>query len=160
VLILRADTFPRKARHSAGFTLIELLLVLAVMGLLAGLGSPIYSKLKAGADYRNSVRQVMAGLVLARQQAAESGREVRYSCDLDKRVCGLEGAATNRIPEDVTLRATVAGAELKEGGTASIRFYPDGGSTGGFFELARAGGGGARLRVDWLFGRLTQEPLG
>ncbi|MBK9219230.1 MAG: type II secretion system major pseudopilin GspG [Uliginosibacterium sp.] len=51
-------------------------------------------------------------------------------------------------------------AELKEGGTASILFYPDGGSTGGFFELARAGGGGARLRVDWLFGRLTQEPLG
>lgn len=159
MLISRADSALRKARLSAGFTLIELLLVLGVMALLAGLGSPVYSKLKAGAEYRNSVRQVMAGLVLARQQAAEFGREVRYACDLDKRVCGLDGAASLPLPEAVSLRATVAGMELKEG-RAAIRFYPDGGSTGGFFELVRAGGGGTRVRVDWLFGRLTQEPVG
>lgn len=149
-----------EARRSAGFTLIELILVLAVMALLAGMAAPIYSKLKAGAEYRSMVRQIMAGLSLARQQAAETGRDVAYSCDLAKRLCGLEGKLSNQVPEAVTLKATVAGVELKDDAVASIRFYPDGGSTGGYFELIRASGTGVRLRVDWLFGRLTQEALG
>lgn len=149
-----------EARPSAGFTLIELILALAVMGLLAGMATPVYSKLKAGAEYRSCVRQLMAGLISARQQAAEAGRDIAYSCDLAKRICGLDGKFSQHIPEAVTLKATVAGVELKDDAVAGIRFYPDGGSTGGYFELVRAGGGGVRLRVDWLFGRLTQEPLG
>lgn len=148
-----------KTRRVAGFTLIELILVLAVMGLMMGMAVPVYSKLKAGADYRSSVRQVMAGLLKARQRAVETGRTAVFACDLSGRRCGVEGKLDVSLPEGVAIKATVADIELKED-VAGIRFYPDGGATGGFYELIRNSGGGVRLRVDWLFGRLSQEPLG
>ena len=38
-----------------------------------------------------------------------------------------------------------------------IRFYPEGGSSGGGIDMERPGGTGVRISVDWLVGRVSQE---
>ena len=38
-----------------------------------------------------------------------------------------------------------------------IRFYPEGGSSGGGIDMERADGTGVRISVDWLVGRVSQE---
>ncbi|HEY0201888.1 MAG TPA: GspH/FimT family pseudopilin, partial [Burkholderiaceae bacterium] len=57
------------------------------------------------------------------------------------------------------VRAVVADRELTDG-VAAIRFLPSGGATGGSIDVARgSSGSGTRLRVDWLSGHITQEPI-
>ena len=95
----------------------------------------------------------------ARQRASAEGREIRFKIDLAQRRYGIDGATPRAIPESLQVRATVAGKELTPDSVAAIRFLPQGGATGGSIDLVRAAGNGIRLRVDWLSGQVTQEPL-
>ena len=62
------------------------------------------------------------------------------------------------LPDSVDVRLVVAGIESRQGG-GSIRFYPGGGATGGSVDVLKRTGDGVRLRVDWLLGTVTQEPI-
>lgn len=146
-------------QRERGFTLLELLVVFAIVALLVGLTPMAYQKLRESAQYRDVLRTILSDMRGARQQALSMHSEVRFSLDLRKRSYGTEGGVTREIPQPLEIRATVAGMELLADGVASISFLPSGGATGGSIEVLRPSGTGTRLRVDWLSGRITQEPL-
>lgn len=146
-------------RRESGFTLLELLVVFAVMALLIGFTPVAYQKMRDTAQYRDVLRTMLAELREARQQAAFTHSESRFSVDLQQRRFGIEGRVARSIPDSLTVRATVAGTELSGNGVAAIRFLADGGATGGSIDVLRSSGGGSRLRVDWLSGRITQEVI-
>lgn len=148
----------RARRALGGFTLIELIVAFAVAALLLGLAPVAFGKLMETSHYRSTVRHVLAGMVAARQQSITTGQSTAFSVDLEKRLFGLEGKMDNSFPESVQVRLVVAGIESDRRG-GSIRFYPGGGATGGSVDVMRSSGEGVRLRVDWLLGSVSQEPI-
>lgn len=149
---------PWQRRTAQGFTLIELLVVFAIMALLVGLVPMAFERMREGAHYRDTLRAMASQMRAARQQALTQRQETRFVVDVAQRRYAVEGHPQHSIPETLQLRATVAGIETRDQ-RAAIRFYADGGSTGGSVEIVRASGAGTRLQVDWLSGRVTQEAL-
>lgn len=145
-------------RHR-GFTLIELLVVFAIAALLVSVVPFAFGRMQESVQYRNVVRLMMSDLRTARVLAQEYGADTRFRVDLSTRRFGLDGRTPQVIPPELTVSATVAGQELTQGQVAAIRFLPSGGATGGSIDIRRASGGGTRVRVDWLSGRVTAESL-
>lgn len=147
-------------RRERGFTLVELLVVFAILALVAGLVPVAFDRLRDSAQYRDTVRTMVSQLQGARSRARLQGRDVRFYVDLSQRIYGTEDGAVHALPTSLEVRATVAGIELSRQARAAIRFLPGGGATGGSIDIVRSSGAGVRLRVDWLSGRVTQEPIG
>lgn len=142
-----------------GFTLIELLVVLAIGALLVGLVPSAFDRLREVSQYRDTVRAVVLDLRQARQQALTLGRFVAFEINLSDRQFGIEGQSKKTLPTFLEVKTTVGSqTEPDTNPQAVIGFLPDGGSTGGTIELVRQSGAGVRIRVDWLFGKVTQEP--
>jgi general secretion pathway protein H len=141
-----------------GFTLIELLVVLAIAGALLAVAPVALQRYKESSDYRDTLRTIAAGLTEARNAAITGGRVVAFSVDLAGRQYGVDGGARRELPESLVVRATVADTDLA-GNIARIRFFPGGNATGGSIEVIRSSGAGARLRTDWLDGRVSLEGL-
>ncbi len=146
-------------QHERGFTLIELLVVFAIMALLIGLVPVAFDRMRDSAQYRDVLRGMLSDMRFARYQALAGRTEVAFSVDLGARSYHSEGRPIKSIPAPLEVRVTVADIELQGNGTASIRFLSDGGATGGSVDILRPTGSGTRLRVDWLSGRVSQEPL-
>lgn len=147
------------AQCQRGFTLIELLVVLAIGSLLVGLVPPAFDRLRDVSQYRDTVRAMLVELRQARQQALVGGKVVVFHVDLSKRQFGIEGGAFKPIPASLEVKATVGGDGVSgDPQQPTIVFTPEGGSSGGTIELVRQSGAGTKLKVDWLFGRVTQEP--
>ena len=145
-------------RRASGFTLIELLVVLALMALLIGVVPAALEGLRDNANYRGTLRSVMTEMRAARQQALELRQEARFVVNLRRRSYHREGAPALQVPAPLEMRVIVAGSE-SGGEQAAIRFFPEGGATGGSVEIIRPSGSGARLRVDWLSGRVSMEAV-
>jgi general secretion pathway protein H len=141
-----------------GFTLVELVVVLAIAAGLLAVAPMALERYRESSDYRNTLRTMAAGLAEARRAAISGGRVVAFSVDLGARQYGVEGRPAHGLPESLTIRATVAYTDLLDN-VARIRFYPGGNATGGSIEVVRASGTGARLRTDWLDGRVSIEEL-
>ena len=150
--------------HSAGarqegFTLLELLVVFAIGALLVALVPVAFGKQRETTQYRDTLRTFVTELRIARQQAITRGTEVRFQMDLSRRQFGVQGATQREVPQPLQVRATVGSTELSPTQVAGILFLPAGGATGGSFDVLRPSGSGTRVRVDWLSGRVEQEPL-
>lgn len=147
-----------RARFLRGFTLIELLVVFAIGALLVALVPPAFQRLQEGSQYRDAVRSIVAGLRQARNTALTEKRGITFAMDLDARSYGIEGLAPKSLPVSLEVK-TIVGTRSGEGQgrKPAIVFLPDGGSTGGSVELIRPNGGGVVIKVDWLFGQVTQE---
>jgi general secretion pathway protein H len=95
----------------------------------------------------------------ARQQALAYGQVVTFRVDLSARQFGIVGRPFKTLPSSLEVKTTVGNNESPDNTQqASIAFMPEGGSSGGTVELVRRSGAGVRIRVDWLFGQITQEP--
>jgi len=149
-----------RSRSPRGFTLVELLVVLAMLALMVALVPPAFERLRESMQYRDTLRRVLGDLRTARQEAVGQGREVRFTIDLPARKFGVEGRPQNELPESLQIRFTAAQIETTSQQSASIRFHPQGGATGGTVELVRASGAGTRVSVDWLSGAISQSALG
>lgn len=146
-------------RNLRGFTLLELLVVLAIAATMAALAPMAFDKLRDSSEYRNTLRTIMADMRSARHQAVTRGNEVRFHVNLEQRTYGVDGQTPHKLPDSLEMRVVVADQEIASNQEAAIAFLPAGGATGGSVDVVRASGGGIRMRVDWLSGRVIQDPL-
>ena len=136
------------ARQSAGFTLVELLVVMGILALI--LATAISARPKtAAARVSVAARAVAAALQLARAQAMTNNTETVFLIDMETGQFGL-AKSMHALPRGITIAMTLAETE-RVGQSGGMRFYPDGGSSGGEIVLmldAQA----SRIAVNWLTG--------
>ena len=139
----------------AGFTLIELLVVTVIMVMAYSLSAPLVSSGVTSTELKASARQLAAGLRKVRSVAVAQRHETVLTVDLQARRFQLSGdQRLYRFPKDVEVKLFTAQSELVNASAGSIRFFPDGGSTGGRITLT------ARDRkydvdVNWLTGQVV-----
>lgn len=144
---------------TAGFTLIELIVAISIAALLMGGLAVSYPRFHEAMAYRSTVRGMLAGLYSARNEALRRGRPVVFQVDMAQRTYSVGDRPVGHIPEELDVRLLVGERKFDEGDRGYIRFQPDGSATGGSITvLRRTSGQGIRLRVDWLLGRISQEP--
>lgn len=126
---------PRRPRSGweQGATLVEALVVVAVTAMVSALVFPAMSRGIAAAAFQQAVSGVQADLRIARAQALRTGDSVDLVVDAEGRGYGWDPG-----PQ----RVLVAGLTLAPSGS-SLRFYPDGSSSGGALVLSQ---GRARIR--------------
>jgi general secretion pathway protein H len=67
--------------------------------------------------------------------------------------------ASVRFYESMQARQAVRDTVALLASARERRFYPEGGASGGGIDLQRRDGSGTAVNVDWLVGRVSQEPL-
>jgi len=134
----------------------ELLAAITIVGLLLAVAVPSSMRLYQSMQYRSTVKGVVTLLASARYKAVNTGesqdvvinpktRELRFNQTIET------------LPAGVNIVVHSA-RELNTRDAGVIRFYPEGGSSGGGVDIEIPERRGVRIDVDWLIGRVTQEP--
>ena len=152
--------------NSYGFTLLELAIVIAVVGMLLLVTGPSMNSLSQTLEYREAVRELVSANQNARRTARASGSAVDLIIDASQNRFVVTGEPERLEPDNFTSLSDVLKIEVvfaqevsPRNGLAAIRFYPEGGASGGEVLIQRPSGGGVKLTVDWLIGDVRQEPL-
>ena len=138
-----------------GFTLVELLVVLVIMAMAYTLVSPMISSGVSGTELKASARQLAAGLRKARSEAVARRQQTVMTVEVEARQFQLSGdPRVYRLPQSVAVQLFTAQSELVAGTAGAIRFFPDGGSTGGRITVT------SHLRkydvdINWLTGQVV-----
>ena len=138
-----------------GFTMIELIAAITIGAMMLALAVPASVKMYETMQYRGAVKDAVTLLASARYKAIDSGRAQDVRIKPDEREMQLNDI-TETLPKNLTVAVTSA-RELNQQGVGVIRFYPEGGSSGGGIDIERENGSGVRISVDWLIGRVFQE---
>ena len=137
-----------------GFTLLELIVVLVIMALVYTLTLPAISTLFPGVELKGATRQISAGLRKARSRAVTIKQESTLTLDVEQKHFSVSGdQKTYSIPSDLDLNLKTARSEQLSAEVGSIRFYPDGSSTGGTITLT-SGELEYTVDVNWLTGQV------
>lgn len=150
-------------RPTRGFTLLELLVVLAIAALLVALVPPVVSTVLPGTRLKVAARELATDLRDARHQAIARNAVVGVTFRFDPPTYHVDGANQRRAPNGVRYmvvgdgsirpaRATASGHD-PERDAYTLRFFPDGSSTG--VKIRVVGEQGAyTVDVGWLMGRV------
>ena len=140
--------------RSRGITLLELLLVLGIIAMLFAVALPRVEGGVSGTDLKAAARKVAAGLREARITAVSQHAQTVLEIDLDQHSFRVSGDPREyTLPAKTDLKLYTAQQEIVNDRVGSIRFYPDGGSTGGRITVA-AGDRKYDIDVNWLTGRV------
>jgi len=146
-------------RLQGGFTLIELLVVLVLIGLALAVVGPRVGAGSAETALRADMRTLAGALRLAREQAIREGRPAYLTLDPERRRWVIPGSGQSGSLSPTTRVIITADRADIRNSMASVRFAPDGSSSGGRITL-ETGSRQHVLRVDWLTGRVASEPTG
>jgi len=136
-----------------GFTLIEIVVVFVMIGLILGMvGTRFYGNLES-VKVRNAGRNVMTALRYTRGQAVISREEKTLDVNVEEKTFKAPGKDPVELPSGVELSLRTATSEIANDSVGSIRFFPDGSSTGGRITLS-AGQREWRINVAWLTGEI------
>jgi len=141
-------------KTAAGFTLLEILAALTIMVMVVAVSMPQTQRLYQSIQYHQAVRDLLVTLADARQRAVDTGRAQDVEIDPSEGRIAYNDSV-QELPEGFELGVTSA-SEVNRNGTGVIRFYPEGGSTGGDIDIRSPGGRELRITVDWLMGGVTQ----
>ncbi len=97
----------------------------------------------------------ITALASARVAAVTKGKAQDVALNPETRVLRF-GGETHRLPATFNIAVHTA-RELNRNREGIIRFYPEGGSSGGDIDIAQPNGTGVKISVDWLAGRVTQQ---
>lgn len=146
------QTSSEPSNSRAGFTLTELLVALVVLGLAIALIAPMLFRNAPGRELRHAVEIFESAARMARTEARLTGRDTLLRVDVnDRNLTILPGGHVFHLSRGIELRATVADQEL-DGNIASVRFFPEGATTGGTFLLTLQENERA-IRISWLTGQ-------
>ena len=141
--------------RNRGFTILELLVVLVIGAIAYSLVLGVPFRGASVADLKAAARTLASGLRQAQSTAMATRRDALLTIDLEAREFQVTGIdATRSLPKDLEISLYTAQQEVSSEKKGSIRFYPDGSSTGGRITLA------VKERkylvdVDWLTGRVS-----
>jgi len=137
--------------QTRGFTLLELIVTMAIVAVVVGLTIPAVGRFTEGIRVRAEVAGFSALLRHARERAIVSQKPQAVVVDaaahrISVRAGGPDGEVreTRALPERLTVEATPPPA-------LTVRFEPQGGSSGGDFRLTY------RVTVDALTGRVRSS---
>jgi general secretion pathway protein H len=146
----------KTTRSAGGFTLVELLVVLVIIALMLGLVGTSISRSISGAEMRTAASKVAASMRYTRTQAILKKSEQVFLVDTENHTYQAGERDAEELPEGMNVELNTARSELTSETAGGIRFYPDGGSTGGYVRL-EANGRIYRVNVAWLTGEASVE---
>ena len=128
-------------------------LVIAAIAYAVLLSAPLGKA--SAADLKAAARTLASGLRQAQTTAMATRKDAVLTIDVESReyVTTLD-TTPRKLPENLELKLYAAQSEVSSERRCSIRFYPDGSSTGGRITV----GAGERkylVDVDWLTGRVS-----
>ena len=152
----------KEYRWAAGFTLLELLVVLAIAGMLVALVPAAVSTVVPGTKARVAALDLASTLRDARNLAISQSRTVDVEFDLESASYSIAGSPIQELPRGMALviqersgyvseTRRVARIPFDQQKTRTLRFYPDGSSSGVHVRLGPQDGGYI-VAVDWLLG--------
>lgn len=140
-----------------GFTLLELTVVLFVVVLGFSVIGLNLSSGNDSTEIKAAARDVVSALRYARGHALMTRQEATLALDLSDNRYSVSGRDTQyQIPKTIDLTVVTAQDELTGDGTAAIRFFADGSSTGGRITLER-GSTAWKIDINWLTGQIELE---
>jgi general secretion pathway protein H len=144
------------SRRARGVTLLELILVLVLIAILSVAAAPMIGRGMGTMDQRAAAQKVSAALKHARNLAVSKRTDVAVTFNVKTLTVSAPELTSFALPNGVALDLTTIEKERVDEDSAGIRFYPDGGSTGGRVTLKK-GERTLRVDVDWLTGRVRVE---
>jgi len=142
-------------RRPAGFTLLEVIVALVIGAIAYAIILGVPGRGTSAADLKASARSLASGLRTAQTTAMATRRDALLTVDLESHEFEVPGAlAPHKLPQKVDLKLYTAQSEVTSEKRGSIRFYPDGSSTGGRITVS-SGERKYLVDVDWLTGRVT-----
>jgi general secretion pathway protein H len=147
----------RRNHNYSGFTLVELLVVMVIIALVMGLVGTSIARSISGAETRVAARKLTMALRYTRSQAILKKTETVFIVDSEARTYQAPNRALTQLPEGMEVILTTARSELTSENAGGIRFFPDGGSTGGHVDLY-VNGREYRVNVAWLTGEAKLAP--
>ncbi len=138
-----------------GFTLLELLVVLAIAALLFAVTPPLIASAIPGVQLKGAARELAAALRQTRSRAISDASPKRLTIDLAARQLRMPWRSRPvDVPAEIDLELIVAESQRLDSDQAMVVFFPDGSSTGGRIQMARAGSR-YQVDVDWLTGKVS-----
>ena len=141
--------------NTNGFTLLEILVVMVIIGLMMALIPPLFSGAVSGTKLKGSARDLAVALRETRSQAIIHNNEQLVHLDLASPRYRIGSGKIQALPDDVVIAVeTITGERLDPKAKHTLRFYPDGSSSGERITLS--GGNRAwHLQLNWLTGSIT-----
>jgi general secretion pathway protein H len=130
--------------------MLEMLVALAIVGLAGALAAGLLRPPSPRLRLEGAARALCAALRAAHSRALATSAPTELIFDLAEKTYVSPSNGRTALPRDIALRLNVAHDETR-GERAAIRFFADGGSTGGDIKM-ELGGRRAEISVNWLTG--------
>lgn len=114
-----------------GFSLLELLVVVVLIALMMALVGTSISRSVSNAELRSASRGLLAALRYTQTHAIVSHQEQILTIDMENLSYQPPDREAVKFPEGIEVSMVTAQSELLSDQVGGIRFFPDGGSTGG-----------------------------
>lgn len=131
---------------------------MVIIALIMGMVAASMSRSISGAEARSATRELVASLRYTRARAILDKTEQVFQVNTEERSYQAPGRKEVELPEGVDITITTARSEITAEDVAGIRFFPDGGSTGGHIELT-VNERDYRVNISWLTGETRMEKV-
>lgn len=139
-------------RRRGAFTLVELIVVLALVGLLAALIAPSFTRTIVSARLRSAASDVRGVLARARALAVAGARDRVVTFEPGNGTFGIDNDTVHRLPETIRLGGAGDPEEGRNGGEFRVRFFVDGSAQEAEIFVTAEDGGRLRVTVEPLTG--------
>jgi general secretion pathway protein H len=137
-----------------GYTLIEMIVVLGVLALVLSTTLSFNVPGSKSRKLQNQAKEISMMLKAARTEAIIKNAETSVEADLSANALSIHGKSERLfIDKRLRLKLMTARQEVM-GDKGSIRFFPNGTSTGGVVML-QSGQRSAAVHVDWLTAKIS-----